>query len=159
MKEIREEWLHLSTRQRLVDFARELSEGEPCPLCGALSHPAPLHATEVEGELKETADRVAGLEEEGKVLERMVSRLTVIGERLRSAGERKEQITRQQDVARERLREHLTRFTWEGFTPDNMQRLTDEMNRVALLNKEKLDGETVRGNMEKSIEQKRVNLE
>ena len=40
-----------------------------------------------------------------------------------------------------------------------MQRLTDEMNRVALLNKEKLDGETVRGNMEKSIEQKRVNLE
>ena len=159
VKEIREEWLHLSTRQRLVDFARELSEGEPCPLCGALSHPAPLHATEVEGELKEKADRVAGLEEEGKVLERMVSRLTVIGERLRSAGERKEQITRQQDVARERLREHLTRFTWEGFTPDNMQRLTDEMNRVALLNKEKLDGETVRGNMEKSIEQKRVNLE
>ena len=159
VKEIREEWLHLSTRQRLVDFARELSEGEPCPLCGALSHPAPLHATEVEGELKEKANRVAGLEEEGKVLERMVSRLTVIGERLRSAGERKEQITRQQDVARERLREHLTRFTWEGFTPDNMQRLTDEMNRVALLNKEKLDGETVRGNMEKSIEQKRVNLE
>lgn len=159
VKEIREEWLHLSTRQRLVDFARELSEGEPCPLCGALSHPAPLHATEVEGELKEKADRVAGLEEEGKVLERMVSRLTVIGERLRSAGERKEQITRQQDVARERLREHLTRFTWEGFTPDNMQRLTDEMNRVALLNKEKLDGETVRGNTEKSIEQKRVNLE
>ena len=159
VKEIREEWLHLSTRQRLVDFARELSEGEPCPLCGALSHPAPLYATEVEGELKEKADRVAGLEEEGKVLERMVSRLTVIGERLRSAGERKEQITRQQDVARERLREHLTRFTWEGFTPDNMQRLTDEMNRVALLNKEKLDGETVRGNTEKSIEQKRVNLE
>ena len=159
VKEIREEWLHLSTRQRLVDFARELSEGEPCPLCGALSHPAPLHATEVEGELKEKADRVAGLEEEGKVLERMVSRLTVIGERLRSAGERKEQITRQQGVARERLREHLTRFTWEGFTPDNMQRLTDEMNRVALLNKEKLDGETVRGNTEKSIEQKRVNLE
>ena len=118
-----------------------------------------MHATEVEGELKEKANRVAGLEEEGKVLERMVSRLTVIGERLRSAGERKEQITRQQDVARERLREHLTRFTWEGFTPDNMQRLTDEMNRVALLNKEKLDGETVRGNTEKSIEQKRVNLE
>ena len=159
VKKMREEWLHLNARQRLVDFARELSEGEPCPLCGALSHPAPLHATEVEGELKEKADRVAGLEEEGKVLERMMSRLAVIGERLRSAGERKEQITRQQAVGRERLREHLTRFTWEGFTPDNMQRLTDEMNRVALLNKEKLDGETVRGNMEKSIEQKRVNLE
>ncbi len=159
VKKIREEWLHLSTRQRLVDFARELSEGEPCPLCGALSHPAPLHVTEVEGELKEKADRVAGLEEEGKVLERMVSRLAVIGERLRSAGERKEQIIRQQDVARERLREHLTRFAWEGFTPDNMQYLTDEMNRVALLNKEKGEREMVRGNTEKSIEQKRVNLE
>ena len=118
---MREEWLHLSTRQRLVDFARELSEGEPCPLCGALSHPAPLHATEVEGELKEKADRVAGLENEGKMLERMMSRLAVIGERLRSAGERKEQIIRQQAVVRERLREHLTRFAWEGFTPDIMQ--------------------------------------
>ena len=159
VKKMREEWLHLNTRQRLVDFARELSEGEPCPLCGALSHPAPLHATEVEGELKEKADRVAGLEEEGKVLERMMSRLAVIGERLRSAGERKEQITRQQAVAGKRLREHLTRFAWEGFTPDNMQHLTDEMNRVAFLNKEKGERETVRGNMEKSIEQKRVNLE
>lgn len=93
VQKMREEWLHLSTRQRLVDFARELSEGEPCPLCGALSHPAPLHATEVEGELKEKADRVAGLENEGKMLERMMSRLAVIGERLRSAGKRKEQIT------------------------------------------------------------------
>lgn len=60
---------------------------------------------------------------------------------------------------RERLREHLTRFAWEGFTPDNMQYLTDEMNRVALLNKEKGEREMVRGNTEKSIEQKRVNLE
>ena len=153
VQKMREEWLHLSTRQRLVDFARELSEGEPCPLCGALSHPVPLHATEVEGELKEKADRVAGLEEEGKMLERMMSRLVVIGERLRLAGERKEQITRQQAVVRERLREHLTRFAWEGFTPDNMQHLTDEMNRVALLNKEKGERETVCGNTEKSIEQ------
>ena len=118
-----------------------------------------MHVTEVEGELKEKADRVAGLEEEGKMLERMMSRLAVIGERLRSAGERKEQIIRQQAVVRERLREHLTRFAWEGFTPDNMQYLTDEMNRVALLNKEKGEREMVRGNTEKSIEQKRVNLE
>jgi len=159
VKRTREEWLHLNTRQRLVDFAKELSEGEPCPLCGALSHPAPLHATEVEGELREKADRVAGLEKEGRLLDGIASRLAVIGERLRSAGERKEQITRRQSVARERLREHLTRFAWEGFTPDNMQHLTDEMNRVALLNKEKLERETVRGNTEKSIEQKRVNLE
>jgi len=143
VQKTREEWLHLSTRQRLVDFARELSEGEPCPLCGALSHPAPLHATEVEGELKEKTDRVTGLEEEGKMLERMMSRLVVIGERLRLAGERKEQITRQQAVVRERLREHLTRFAWEGFTPDNMQHLTDEMNRVALLNKEEGEREII----------------
>ncbi|HJA14699.1 MAG TPA: SMC family ATPase [Candidatus Butyricimonas faecavium] len=159
VEKAREEWLHLNTRQRLVDFAKELSEGEPCPLCGALSHPMPLRTAEVEGELKEKADRMAGLEEEGKLLDRMVSRLVVIGERLRSAGERKEQITRQQFVLQERLREHLNRFTWEGFVPDNMQHLTDEMDRVALLNKEKHELEAMRGNTEKSIEQKRGNLE
>lgn len=69
------------------------------PFAGPCRIPLPLHATEVEGELKEKADRVAGLENEGKMLERMMSRLAVIGERLRSAGERKEQITRQQAVA------------------------------------------------------------
>ena len=99
--------------------------------------------------MKEKADRVAGLEEEGKMLERMVSRLTVIGERVAvGRGNGKSKSPDSRDVLRNGYGS-IGPVHGEGFTPDNMQRLTDEMNRVALLNKEKLDGETVRGNTEK----------
>jgi exonuclease SbcC len=65
----------LNAHVRLTDFAAELQEGQPCPLCGALSHPQPMDpgnvsderaaaekaAAQIEADLKVTADRIQAL--------------------------------------------------------------------------------------------------
>jgi exonuclease SbcC len=38
---------HVMVQSKLEDYAANLSEGQPCPLCGSLSHPAPLNAQHV----------------------------------------------------------------------------------------------------------------
>ena len=158
IKKIRDEWMHQNSRQRLADFAGELSEGEPCPLCGALSHPAPLHAAEVAEDLKVKAARIEALENEEKQLDRIASRLTVINERGQSALERREQLTRKLKAVEEKLREHRSRFTWEKYPADDLQMMR-EINRTTLLNEKKRELEKTCKLTEEAIERKRVELE
>lgn len=159
IKKIRDEWMHQNSRQRLADFAGELSEGEPCPLCGALSHPAPLHAAEVAEDLKVKAARIEALENEEKQLDRIASRLTVINERGQSALERREQLTRKLKAVEEKLRAHRSRFTWEKYPADDLQMIMREINRTTLLNEKKRELEKTCKLTEEAIERKRVELE
>jgi DNA repair protein SbcC/Rad50 len=42
---------HLSLQARLEEYATNLEDGKPCPLCGSLSHPLPLNSQNVEDAL------------------------------------------------------------------------------------------------------------
>jgi DNA repair protein SbcC/Rad50 len=43
---------HLSLQARLEEYATNLEEGKPCPLCGSLSHPLPLGSQNVKDALQ-----------------------------------------------------------------------------------------------------------
>ena len=159
LKTCRDEWVHLNTRQRLADFAKELNEGEPCPLCGALSHPKPLHVEEVEGVLRSSAERIAALEGEQGELNQWNSRLAIAGERYRSNLDKQKQVKIKQVNVLQKLREHLSRFVWEGFTPDDVKHLQEEINRAALLGDERKRQEGEVKKTEGEIDLKRGNLE
>lgn len=47
---------------RLTDFAAALAEGQPCPLCGALSHPQPMDPGDVQEEQAAAAQEAAQVE-------------------------------------------------------------------------------------------------
>ncbi len=44
---LRHEIEHLSLQARLEEYASNLEEGKPCPLCGSLTHPMPLNSQNV----------------------------------------------------------------------------------------------------------------
>lgn len=159
LKMCRDELVHLNTRQRLADFAKELEEGEPCPLCGALSHPTPLQVEEVEGVLRSSAERITALEREQGALNQWNSRLAIAGERYRSNVDKQKQVKVKQENVLQKSREHLSRFVWEGFTPDNVQHLQKEIERVAFLGDERKKQEAEVKKTEGEIELKRENLE
>ena len=159
LKGLRDELLHLNTRQRLADFAEELSEGEPCPLCGALSHPIPLHVEEVEGVLRLNTEKIVTLEREQGEINTWISRLAIAGDRYHVNSDKQKQTKIRQAGIQCKIREHLSRFTWDGFTPDNAGHLKEEINKVATLGDERKKKEVEVKKTEAAIELKRENLE
>jgi DNA repair protein SbcC/Rad50 len=48
---------HLTLQARLEEYAANLAEGKPCPLCGSLSHPLPLDSRNVKETLRLTRQK------------------------------------------------------------------------------------------------------
>lgn len=103
--------------QRFMDnqagiLARELVEGEPCPVCGSVSHPAPVAGSAVAGEVtKELVDQAAA---ESEARTKMAADLSLKAGRLagsletRYSGMRRQietEVSTWKDAWRERLAE------------------------------------------------------
>lgn len=159
LKGLRDELLHLNTRQRLADFAGELTEGEPCPLCGALSHPIPLHVEEVEGVLRSNSEKIAMLEREQGEINAWISRLAIAGDRYQVNLDKQKQVKIKQVDVQRKIQEHLSRFVWDGFTPDDTEHLKKEIDKVTVLGEERKKREVEVKKTEAAIELKRGNLE
>lgn len=116
----------------LLSCSRELKDGEPCPLCGALDHPAPLHLDHER--MQETAE---GRAEDGSAAVLPIGSLLTQLKRLRdkllsSRGDIKGLFSRLSDSRRQKdrieeeiaaadgdLRSHLSGFSWPEFDPED----------------------------------------
>jgi DNA repair protein SbcC/Rad50 len=116
-------------RQRLQQFANALTDGKPCPLCGAVHHPA-VHR---DGAIDE-AVRQSGL-----VLAQTTARLTALTALLSEirelrvelttvVGQRKDLQHDQHQAVTDRT-DHEARFVWPDFSPTDRPALTAAMAR------------------------------
>ncbi|WP_039053825.1 hypothetical protein [Sphingobacterium sp. T2] len=65
-KEIDNQRQHLLVQQQISNYAVELKDGEPCPLCGALDHPNIVQVENVSTQLEELQNQWNQLEAERK---------------------------------------------------------------------------------------------
>ena len=155
----REELMALNTRKRLADFARELREGEACPLCGALSHPHPLRAGEADEELRAKETEIAGLEAEKRVAREEEAKAAVAAERERLRSAREKEVREKLAVRERELAAHRGLFVWEGFSPDDAKAVGREIARAESMEKMRARvEEEVRGT-ERELERKQAELE
>ncbi len=112
---IGEEEHHLRVRERLKTYADDLTEGEPCPLCGSTHHPV-LFASGHDGE------RLQQLGEERRVLEQQLSHMALLSRQLSLLESRQRE--KQRDLKewnekcaaqQERVTEHSRLFIWEKY--------------------------------------------
>ena len=69
---------HLSVQSKLEEYATNLEEGKPCPLCGALSHPRPIFAQSITETLRKIREQKANAENEINNLDRIQKQLSEI---------------------------------------------------------------------------------
>jgi DNA repair protein SbcC/Rad50 len=114
-KELDDKVRHLSVQSKLEEYAANLEEGFPCPLCGALSHPEPLNAQHVSEELTQALKRKRELGDEFMGIEQLEKQLAGLLTTLRLKQEQQEELLLKKKHIEATIAEHRKLFHWEEY--------------------------------------------
>ncbi len=109
-----------SVQVKLEEFAENLKDGSPCPLCGSEEHPAPLH-----GKSGTKLDEINNLIDQLNKKLKNCRELTEKFGRLQSKSELKQEALKQAEESynqeKQSAEEFLARFSWKEFDPESRE--------------------------------------
>ncbi|GGN10160.1 nuclease SbcCD subunit C [Dyadobacter beijingensis] len=116
-KELNRQLLHSNTRVALHQFAGNLEDGAPCPLCGSVHHPEVLTAdSALSGEITAIEKQLAALEEKERVLRKLQSPVERIFNQIENLEKQKTSIKQRFAEAKSKLESHDEAFKWTTFS-------------------------------------------
>ena len=106
---------HILVKDQLKNYARDLQDNTPCPLCGSLHHPEIYSSDDVTEELTKIKENRQVIVQTLEDIFALTKNLNMLETR---HGENSKHITEQNDIKKlikNRINEHNTKFTWEKF--------------------------------------------
>ncbi len=122
---------HLALQSKLQEYATNLEEGRPCPLCGALSHPEPLTAQSVSEAQAQARNQRSVHEKEIVAIEQGQKQLSEIATKLQLKRETLDRLLGKQKEQAAKVAEHQTLFVWEAYRDERT--ITTEFSKAEQL--------------------------
>lgn len=142
-KELNRQLLHIKTRVALHEYAGNLEDGEPCPLCGSLHHPEVLTA---DGALSEETAAIEkqlnALDEKERLLRRLQSPVERVFNQIESLEKQKSSIKQRFADAKAKLESHDKTFNWPAFSKTDREGFEKRFAESSRLQAEIKAGET-----------------
>ena len=110
---------HLSVQIKLEEYAANLEEGHPCPLCGALTHPQRLNAQSVSEALQKLKNQKSEIEKNQTALETLQKKISELNTILKLKQELQHSNLLKQTNLNHQIAEHQKLFTWEAYKEEN----------------------------------------
>ncbi|MNI30713.1 Nuclease SbcCD subunit C [compost metagenome] len=113
---LNDEKAHLLLQQKLTQFAENLRAGSPCPLCGALEHPAIAEGMDITQEL--TENQRATVEINARIKSKVDQKFEIekLLLRLQSLQVQQNDLTNKIQANKSQKSAHLLQFTWAGYS-------------------------------------------
>jgi exonuclease SbcC len=112
---VEQEKRHWQLKNKLEEFAADLKEGAPCPICGSTEHPEIINSEEAKAEINKIEKKLNLLDAEVKNLTTCLGNARVIiaqaGERNRALEEKKVELKEKED----RQKEYDTTFAGKNY--------------------------------------------
>ncbi|MCX6306926.1 MAG: SMC family ATPase [Bacteroidetes bacterium] len=119
----------LQVLHKLEQYAAELQDGKPCPLCGSEAHPHILNPTDVAGNLESARDAKKEIEARLDRCSRQATSLTASRANRDAILQQQKEFQGELDTLLATEKAHALNFTWAGFDPENEHMLEEEENR------------------------------
>ena len=115
ISEIDKEMEHYRVQAKLEDYAVNLHEGEPCPLCGSLKHPVMFSASSVAEALMKARQSKTNLEKQIVWANDHISQLVDFANQLKFNSSHLEGLTVKWKTMEVKISGHATLFQWPVF--------------------------------------------
>jgi len=116
LNKLQDEKAHLLLQQRLSQYAKDLKEGSPCPLCGAIEHPMVNHGQDISLEILAHEKLMTDTTELLKLKQDQKFQVEKLVLRLQSLTDQKHELNTKIELHKSIEMAHFNEFVWTGYS-------------------------------------------
>lgn len=148
---------HSRVQLKLGEYAVNLHDGEVCPLCGSMQHPAVFSAVSVTEALTDAQKVKTGMEKEITLASEHITQLNDSGNRVKFNLDQLNGLRIKQKEIEAKVTGHAALFSWEAYMDENL--VNQAFMAADLLQKEVSAKEKVHGKLAADLEKEASNKE
>ena len=118
-KQLMDQKTHLNVKQQLEVYSRQLEDGQPCPLCGALHHPDTFKAEDLQVALTKINKQNEQYEQQLEKMANFVNRLSLLDNQHQTLRRNLKETAAQKHRQQEKIKAHSQQFAWPQYDEES----------------------------------------
>ena len=111
--------IHLRASEQLEALSNALSEGTPCPLCGAVHHPSVWNAADVRKQITDAQKQLDKYRNDISTIQNIENELITLFQNYNNQKDQQADWLKKVEMERQNLTQHEANFVWKDFDKNN----------------------------------------